>query len=76
MSEYHVAIRMSRKLTDDEIELLSGALSSPVTELSMEGEDIVMMTLHSEDSRTAPHEAAHIAETATGVEANSTQLLP
>ena len=76
MSEYHVAVRMSRELTDDEIEHLSRALSSPITGLSMDGEDIVMVRLHSEDSSTAPGEASQFAEAATGVAANSTQLLP
>ena len=67
---------LERDLTDSEIGYLTSQNSLPATSHTMEGDDIVMLHLYSQDASIAPTAAAAYVQRITGVTATSTQLLP
>ncbi|WP_218221734.1 hypothetical protein [Nesterenkonia sp. Act20] len=76
MTEYRVAVTLSRPLEDTEVRQLHTNRSSSVSGYDMDGGDVVMVSLHAPNALTAAETAEIQVQRATGVEIAATQLVP
>ncbi len=76
MTEYRVAVTLSRSLEDAEIQQMHANRSASVSGYEMEDGRVVMVTLHAPNALTATETAEIQVQRATGVEIAATQLVP